>query len=223
MLTPDLTALPDAQRRLWPELGGTPGQFVLYGGTALALRLGHRHSEDFDFFSSSNFEPERLLRETPYLEGSSVVEQHPHTLVCGVERGRRVRVAFFGGLTMNRVCDPEVLIRPAIRIASLLDLAATKAQVVQVRAAARDYLDLDAVLRLGGLALGEALGAAAAVFGSEFNPLLTLKALSFFDDGDLALLPAEVRRRLLDAVRGTDPEELPTFEPRAGLFAAASP
>ncbi|WP_373321508.1 nucleotidyl transferase AbiEii/AbiGii toxin family protein [Rivihabitans pingtungensis] len=25
--------------------------FVLYGGTAIALRLGHRESVDFDFFS----------------------------------------------------------------------------------------------------------------------------------------------------------------------------
>jgi hypothetical protein len=26
--------------------------FVLYGGAAIALRLGHRQSVDFDFFSS---------------------------------------------------------------------------------------------------------------------------------------------------------------------------
>jgi hypothetical protein len=29
-------------------------------GTALALQLGHRISEDFDFFSSSSFDAERL-------------------------------------------------------------------------------------------------------------------------------------------------------------------
>jgi len=52
MFTPNLQILPPAQRRLWDELGHTPREFVLYGGTALALRLGHRHSEDFDFFSN---------------------------------------------------------------------------------------------------------------------------------------------------------------------------
>jgi len=31
-------------RRLWDELVATPAGFVLYGGTAIALRLGHRQS-----------------------------------------------------------------------------------------------------------------------------------------------------------------------------------
>lgn len=46
---PRLDILPPAQRALWDELGGLPHGFVLYGGTALALRLGHRQSIDFDF------------------------------------------------------------------------------------------------------------------------------------------------------------------------------
>jgi hypothetical protein len=46
--TPNLGALPAAQRRLWPELTAIPGHFVLYGGTPIALRLGHRQSVDFD-------------------------------------------------------------------------------------------------------------------------------------------------------------------------------
>ena len=50
---PRLDILPAAQRKLWPELKPVQQQgFVLYGGTAIALRLGHRQSVDFDFFSS---------------------------------------------------------------------------------------------------------------------------------------------------------------------------
>lgn len=218
VLTPDLSTIPPASRRLWPELGSTPRQFVLYGETALALRLGHRRSEDFDFFSSSGFDGERVLRETAYLAGASVADRDPGTLVCTVERGGPVQVSFFGGLTLRRVGEPDAATGPGIRVASLLDLAATKAQAVQARAAARDYLDLDALVTLAGISLAQALGAANAVFGESFNPLVTLKALSFFDDGNLALLPGEVRRRLLDAVRATDPDGLPEFEPRAGLF-----
>lgn len=216
-LTPDLGMLPAAARRLWPELGSTPAQFVLYGGTALALRLGHRRSEDFDFFSSSGFDGERVLRETAYLAGAGVADRDPKTLVCTVERGDPVQVSFFGGLPLNRAGEPDTVAGPGIRVASLLDLAATKAQVVQTRAAARDYLDLDALVTLAGISLEQALGAALAVFGERFNPLLTLKALSFFDDGNLALLSGEVRRRLRDAVRATDPDRLPRFAPRTGL------
>jgi len=50
---PRLDILPDSQRTLWPSLAPLQQlRFVLYGGTAIALRLGHRVSVDFDFFSS---------------------------------------------------------------------------------------------------------------------------------------------------------------------------
>lgn len=49
---PALQIPPAEQRRLWDELGAIPEDFVLYGGTALALRLAHRQSVDFDFFGS---------------------------------------------------------------------------------------------------------------------------------------------------------------------------
>ena len=57
---PRLDILPESQLRLWPELDAVPSDFMLYGGTGLALHLGHRASEDFDFFSSSGFEPDVL-------------------------------------------------------------------------------------------------------------------------------------------------------------------
>ena len=58
---PRLDILPDEQRALWPALARVPRSFVLYGGTALALRLGHRTSVDFDFFSSEALEFDALF------------------------------------------------------------------------------------------------------------------------------------------------------------------
>jgi hypothetical protein len=44
--------LPDEQLRVWQQLKSTVGlRYVLCGGTAIALRLGHRQSIDFDFFT----------------------------------------------------------------------------------------------------------------------------------------------------------------------------
>ena len=217
MLQPRVDMLPPAQQRLWTELGGTPGDFVLYGGTALALRLGHRQSEDFDFFSSAPVDSTRLLREVPYLGGAEVLQRSPDTLTCLVDRGGPVRVSFFGGLTLRRVADPEKVATPAVAIAALLDLAATKAEVVQARAAAKDYLDLDALVQRGGVPLSDALGAAVAVFGPAFNPLSTVKALCFFGDGDLATLSHDVRRRLRVGASAVDLDRLPRFEPSAGV------
>jgi ABC-type tungstate transport system permease subunit len=48
---PHFEILPPAQLLLWKELNPVNNLgFVLYGGTALALRLGHRVSIDFVFF-----------------------------------------------------------------------------------------------------------------------------------------------------------------------------
>ena len=50
---PRIDILPPAQKEIWSQLAPAPGlSFVLYGGTAVALQLGHRTSIDFDFFKS---------------------------------------------------------------------------------------------------------------------------------------------------------------------------
>ena len=58
LFTPRLDILPAPQRRLWDELVETPKEFALYGGTAIALQLGHRESVDFDFFGSRSLDPD---------------------------------------------------------------------------------------------------------------------------------------------------------------------
>ena len=80
MLRPHFEILPPAQRALWPELAEIPRHFVLYGGSALALRLGHRQSEDFDFFSSEDITPSQLLVTLELLKGVKVVQNVSRTL-----------------------------------------------------------------------------------------------------------------------------------------------
>src|SRR5208337_1585729 len=102
MFVPNLDILPPAQKRLWSELDATPKTFVLYGGTALALRLGHRQSEDFDFFSSQSFISEELLAGLSYLENATAVKLAENTLTCQVQRQGPVLISFFGGLDLRR-------------------------------------------------------------------------------------------------------------------------
>jgi hypothetical protein len=207
---PRLDILPPPQRRLWQELGATTEHFTLYGGTALALRLGHRQSVDFDFFSRTPIDPATLAREIPYLAGAEQVQLASHTLTCRVERDGPVLVSFFGNLALGEVAPREVAEGSEVHVASLLDIAGTKALTVQQRAQARDYIDIDAVIRYG-VDLPQVLAAGAVVYGRSFNPLLTLRALSYFDD--VPSLPAIVRQRLEAAVRAVDPVNLPVFAP----------
>ena len=196
MFSPRYDILPLPQRRLCSELGQVPRHFVLYGGTALALRLGHRVSLDFDFFSSETFTPEELLASLPFLSGAKVLQNVSRTLTVTVDRGGSVKLSFFGGLELGRVGEPEETEDGAITAASLLDLAGMKAAVITQRAESKDYLDLLALLD-NGVSLAEAMGAARAIYGDQYNPVITLKSLTYFGDGDLHRLRPEQKTRLI--------------------------
>jgi predicted nucleotidyltransferase component of viral defense system len=198
--------LPAAQYRLWQELGDTPKNFILYGGTALALRLGHRQSVDFD--SSYSFNSTKLYTSIPYLQGAEKSQISENTLTCLLKRqNETAKVSFFGGLSFARLSSADILSNPAIAIASLADLSATKIQVIQDRAEMKDYIDIAELLNY--LSLEQMLANARAVFGKEFNPLLSLKALTYYQDGNLPQLEADVKQVLLKSVNQVDLSNLP--------------
>jgi hypothetical protein len=205
---PRLNKLPAAQRVLWPKLKEVPRHFVLYGGTALALRLEHRISVDFDFFSSQPFVPVQLRGTMNFLATAEVLQTEPNTLTVSAPCPEPVKISFFGGLTLGRVREPEWSEDGVIQVASLLDVAACKMAVVQERAEAKDYLDVHAILK-SGVTLPDMLGAAQAVYGEQFNAMVTLKALSYFKDGNLANLPDVVKKTLRDAA--ADVKEISDF------------
>lgn len=117
-------------------------------------------------------------------------------------------VSFFGDLNLGQVAAREQLAGMNLYVASLLDIAGTKAAVVQKRAEVKDYLDIDALLR-HRIDLQTILAAGAVVYGRQFNPIVTVKALIYFDD--LPGLPTEVRNRLAAAVAAVDVTQLPTL------------
>ena len=209
--TPRLDILPPAQLLLWPELAGTPSHFILYGGTAIALRLGHRQSADFDFFTQATFAPHVLARELPYLRNAVSLKSATNTLTVTVDRNGPVQLSFFGGLGLGQVEPTERVEGPDFKVASLIDLAGMKAAVVTQRAELRDYLDIHALLTKAGISLATMVAAASVIYGAQFSPLLSLKAIAYHDDPTLVGLPKDVRRDLSDAVKATDPAALPTL------------
>jgi hypothetical protein len=107
--------------------------------------------------------------------------------------------------------QPVIAPDNGLQIASLLDLAGTKASVVQMRAEAKDYIDMDALLTDGRIDLPTALASARAIHGAEFNPQITLKALIYFGDPGLQRLPPDVKDRLARAVSAVDLDQLPVI------------
>lgn len=199
---PILSILPEAQLALLPELKPTVDLgFVLYGGTAIALRLGHRKSIDFDFFSDKILDKELLIRRMSFLSAATVLHETPNslTVLSGKNREHQVKLSFFGTIDFGRVGVPELISEEQLRIASLLDLFASKLKVVLQRIELKDYLDIAEILR-SGVELERGLGAAKALSGSRFQPSECLKALVYFEGGDLEELNDVDRDYLIKSV-----------------------
>lgn len=211
VFTPRLDILPPAQRRLWDEFDDVPPEFVLYGGTALALHFGHRQSVDFDFFGTRLLDPAHLIPAMPFLADAIVTQREPNTFSCTVDRGGVIKLSFFGVPGIPHLTTPLIAPDNGLQVASLLDLAGTKTSFVQLRAEAKDYIDIDALLTDGRVDLRTALAAGRAIYGIQFNPQSTLKALSFFDDGNRHRLPQLLKDRLAKAAREVDLDDLPVI------------
>ena len=202
---PCIDILPSAQRRLWPELSNAPILgFTLYGGTAIALRLGHRDSVDFDFFSEKPLDREAITAAFPFMQQSTTLQDNGNTWVVLVPNGNsereHVKVSFFGTIAFGRVGEPEFTDDGVLQVASFDDLMATKVKVVLQRAEAKDYRDVCAMVQ-AGVSLSRGLASARLLYGPNFQPSESLKALVYFSDGDLETLTANEKKTLVDAVK----------------------
>lgn len=199
--------LPKAQATLWARLETLPQHFVLYGGTALALQLGHRNSVDLDFFSAQPVEPRQLYATLDFLAKGRITQEERNTLTvqANTEDGP-VSVSFFGGLRL-RCVDLPIRIPPGVSLAGARDIFGCKCATIQQRDNLKDLQDVCALLR-HGLPLAEGLGCARTIYGESFNPRMTLMALSY--PPALEGLPAEDRQLLAQAVE--DIRNLPAVE-----------
>jgi hypothetical protein len=204
--SPYISVLPTAQKELWPKLRSAASLgLVLYGGTAAALRLGHRSSVDFDFFTDGRLDRSRIVTAFPFLRDSTLLQEQPNTLsflTAAIGQHGQVKISFFGGIDHGRVGDPQWTEDEMMQVASLDDLMATKLKTLLQRIEAKDYRDIAAMLKAGA-DLSRGLASAACLYGrSNFQPSESLKALVYFQGGDLDRLSAGERNILVQSVRG---------------------
>jgi hypothetical protein len=195
---PRLDILPDAQKTLWPLLEPARGlEFVLYGGTAVALHLGHRSSIDFDFFRSQRLAKGDVEQAFAFMHDAQTLQESENTLVVAAQTSHgSVKISYFGGMGIGRIDNPLETQDSVLLVASLEDLLATKLKAILDRAEAKDYSDIAAMLD-SGVSLERGLGGFAKMYRRD--PALPLKALGFFKDGDLPSLPQREQDLLRDA------------------------
>lgn len=189
-LKPHLEILNRTQRRVLRALAPFAGRrgFYLGGGTALALQLGHRESDDFDWFSSRRVRPELLAPEL--LESVKAVK------LRGIELGT-LHASASGVLTsfleyryplLQPLLEVEAL---GLRLASLQDIACMKLAAVAQRGSRRDFVDVYALsLELG---LPRMLALYRRKYGTA-DVGHVLFALAHFDDAEREPSPRLLRR-----------------------------
>ena len=84
---PRIEILPPAQKEIWLQLAPAADlSFVLYGGTAVALHLGHRVSIDFDFFRTAPLEKIKIETNFPFVRHAQTIQEAENTFVLRAAR-----------------------------------------------------------------------------------------------------------------------------------------
>lgn len=118
------------------------GDFYLAGGTGLTLHLGHRLSEDLDFFTMQPFDPDQLARSLAEEFQIAVVQTAEHTLYASCNG--KVKASF--------IRYPYPLVYPSARfqgclVADFRDIGAMKMITLAQRGMKKDFVDLFYLLR----------------------------------------------------------------------------
>jgi predicted nucleotidyltransferase component of viral defense system len=110
--------------------------YVFVGGSALAIHLCHRKSEDLDFFTYSNsFDRQAILHYIQRFEHKEIINDNGDQLDLLING---IKVTFFNAnWHFLKPSKPE-----CFNLASLKAIAAMKIHVLFLRAKYRDYYDL---------------------------------------------------------------------------------
>jgi hypothetical protein len=171
--------LPPETERVWNFVKRQPALtgFVLVGGSALAIRIAHRRSEDLDLAYPQNQLPrvrlEAFLRVASEGGLNFVRNDDPAALDEFIQGGLElhdfqqnflvngeVKVTFFSpdnALGKVMAAPPE----PTVRVASLGELFRAKCLVSALRSKTRDWIDLYVLMREHGFTIQD--------FASAFN------------------------------------------------------
>ncbi len=160
-------------------------EFYLAGGTALALRHGHRRSIDFDFFRPTSFDVQQLAlaleRAFADFERLPTGEQTLYVRLV------RVTTSFFL-YPYPRLEDAEPT--PwGFGLASDADIAAMKIEAIAGRGSRKDFVDLRVLCRTG-MTLDGAFGLFDRKYGTQRSDRYhRLRALTYFDDAEREPMP----------------------------------
>lgn len=184
-------------------------RFYLTGGTALAgFYLGHRYSEDLDFFSFEEVDPigvEVFLKthksEIGFdsFEYQQSLNRNLYFLQFGEEE-LKMEFTYFPFTQIEKPMEEQ-----GLRIDSRQDIAVNKLFTIYQRSAARDYIDLYLLCKKEGYAIKDLLSKARVKFDWHIDPLQL--GSQFYKANEVADMPRLITDLKPELWRGFFTEE----------------
>ena len=161
------------------------GRFYLAGGTALALRLGHRRSVDLDFFSETDEITRKtrreILRALAPLAPDALENSEGNLLL----RVRGLHAGFFGyGYPLIAPTDTV----EGVAVAGIMDIGLMKLDALISRGSRKDFYDLYAIAQQVPLAELLSLGPSKYPHARDFE-LMAVESLVLFENADRDVQP----------------------------------
>lgn len=191
--------MPPATAKTWQTLASVlPRELYLGGGTALAIHLRHRISQDLDFFFHNDAVDLTKLESDLALAGSFALTKRAPGTLNGLFGKTKVQFLHADQIRKQHLLEPTETVA-GIQVAGIGDIFAMKLKVVSERGELRDYFDLMLIEQETGRSIEEGLGLYLARYGlppeaTELEGIV--RALGYLEDVDedkaLPLSKAEI-------------------------------
>jgi len=149
--------------------------FVLVGGTALALQIGHRKSVDLDLFTVVAFDPDTLLADLLPVFSPTLLQKTSLSMICTI-----------GGIKVDFIHFRYPFIRTVrleegLRMLSVEDIAAMKLDAISGRGSKKDFFDVYYLLEY--FTLDEMFGLYIEKYPHQ-TTFHVLRSLAYFKDAE---------------------------------------
>lgn len=173
--------------------------FVLVGGTALALQIGHRISVDIDLFGKCEIEESEFVEILENYGHVNILKKSKNILICSIDA---IKIDF---VNYRYPLIKDFTTIDSIRLASKEDIAAMKLNAIAGRGSKKDFIDLYYLLKIFTLEQMIEFYLQKFPDGSEF---MVRKSLSYFEDADNETSPIifenisweEIKKSILKAI-----------------------
>ncbi len=166
------------------------GSFSLVGGTALALRYGHRQSVDLDLFSHNHFDKSTIREELFELFEDQVATEEGHqkwAVYCFI-RDIKVDLIHYPHDPIDRIQHFE-----GLRLYSDKDISAMKIQAVLGRGQKKDFYDLYELLQHHPLQ--QIIDWHKEKYPNQMLGISIPNALTYFPDAEHSETPVSLKRQ----------------------------